>query len=225
LTGKLCNDPTCEKTREGIRHSHDISNNVTQKSEIFDNKIEKYVIKWEDFGDGQGLNAEIQKSDGTKIAETKPEGSIRKKTVLFDFDGSVALTAHKAMSMYAKYEIKDSDNNKIGNAGHYGLAWTVHMTWKNPKGKKILIIKTIGKTILTGLKEGHVIGVREINTMDDRNIAKFEVTRKKVERSFWKSDYYYTCIIQIYDLDFDRKCIIGLVIAYLASFFDVRHSQ
>jgi len=189
------------------------------ESEFFDRQIEKYVIKWKGY---QSPNdAETQKIDGAKIGKIKSGGLIRKKASLLDIDDSVVLTIYKSVITVEKYEIKDSDENIIGIVENAAI-YVSDTFMKNSKGEKILTAKRSVD------QEQHVMdpfllnGVYEINAIDGKNVAKFKLKHEIVKRNFLHSDHYNTCNLQITDLDFDRKYLMGFFISILSSFYDLK---
>ena len=91
---------------------------------------------------------------------------------------------------------------------------------ENPKGEKILTVKSNYRQI-AGMYIESIFDVHEINTMDGKNIAKFEIKSESVKNDDYDdTDHNNTCILQINDLDFDKKCLMGFIISYLANEFD-----
>lgn len=186
------------------------------ESELLDNKIEKYVIKWKE-GITPKVKAEIQKTDGTKIGKIKTDGLIHKKTSLLDIDDSLVLTTNKFGLTGNKYEVKDSIGNRIGIVSSGGITFAPDVFMKNPEGEKILTVElSINPRSLTSNDASH-----EINAIDGKNVAKFGRKVEKLNQSFWNPEYGKTYILQINDLDFDRKFLLGFFISVLVNEFGV----
>lgn len=193
------------------------------ESELLDNKIEKYVIKWKE-GITPKVKAEIQKTDGTKIGKIKTDGLIHKKTSLLDIDDSLVLTTNKFGLTGNKYEVKNSIGNRIGIVSSGGITFAPDVFMKNPEGEKILTVElSINPRSLTSNDASH-----EINAIDGKNVAKFGRKVEKLNQSTLLKTifglgtvYGKTYILQINDLDFDRKFLLGFFISVLVNEFGV----
>ena len=182
---------------------------------LLDSDIHSYVIKWyRGLLAGVPIVFEIQKENGEKIGVIQPNVGKRffekSKTNLLDVENSVLLTLIRSEGFLgAEYRVVDSDNNLIGTVDRKRIM-------KNSKGDKILTCKSIGppfpsKNKYYLMEEGEF----GINSTDGNNIAKISIKADEVKKSFWKPRYYLTCILQVNDLNFDRKTLFGMFIATL----------
>lgn len=185
------------------------------ESELFNPRIDEYVINIKGvIHQGGGLDAEIQKINGTKIGKIKAIGTFYKKTLMSDIDDSVVLTAKKNTALRTTYTIKDSDGNEIGTAKTIGVFKTKFIM-VNPKGDKIL----------TKVDSNRLVGDNEINSADGKNVTKFIVKSTAKNPSFLRPDGdYFTCNLKINESDFDRKLMWGFFISYISKFFDTSPS-
>jgi len=184
---------------------------------ILDTNITKYILKWEgDEGIKMTLKAQVEKEDGEKIGKVETKGLMTKKTYLLDTDNSEILNAAKSnWSLAAKYEVKDSENNKLGVVSQKTLSRKKNMTMKNPKDEEIL--KFEGSTLLG---DNH-----EIKSIDGKSIAVFSRKQDFVKEGRWRGKYHNTCTLQINDMSFDRKILLGMFISCLSSYLDYYKSE
>jgi len=189
---------------------------------LLDRNNKSYVIKWDRGEDNywEMFNAEIQNENGERIGSIGNsvtygfrEALEKHEAHLRDIFNSLVLTVYVGWGM----DVADSNNVLIGTVS--GVFFRDKIM-KNSKGDKILISKRITRRSWRTPE----VGEHEINSIDGKNIAKFSIKVKKVKQSFWKRHYYFTCVIQINDSDFDRKTLFGMFIANLYIILEPSHS-
>jgi len=202
---------------------------------LLDPDIQKYFIRWD-----RGLIPGtpdvllIQKENGEKIGEIQiKRGKFFKKTTvrlftypififfkktkayLLDNENSVLLTFTYNEGVFrTTCEIVDSENNLIGIVTEKSRFGDYEM--KNSKGDKILTLKLVESPSKTRdtLQEEEVD--YEFKYPDGNNIAKSSTkVDKVVKESFWKRRYYLSNVLQVNDLNFDRKTLLGMFVFVL----------
>ncbi len=184
---------------------------------LFDPNITNYVLKWKgNEGLSLKLNAEILKDDGTKLGKLETKGRFKKKTYLTDADNSVLFAVSKSsLSLMAKYEVKDSEDNHL---------WTV--TQKALSRKKIMDMKnTNGDVILKFQGPSVLASDHQINSPDEKNLAIFSREQEYVKTSRWRGETHNTCNLKIVDPSFDRKTLFGFFVCCLNSYLDYYKSE
>ena len=172
---------------------------------LLDPNFTKFIIKWDGTGPPLDIDAEIQKESGEKIGRLKSGGRIDKKISLFDSSDSLILIAYKArISLSAKYEVKDAENNLIGSVRQKTLSWKKRMVIKNSNNEEILKI------------EGNIQGSSKIKTIDGQTVAEFLIKTENEKKSRWNSIDHNKCLFRIDDSQYDRKILFGFFISFLS---------
>jgi len=157
---------------------------------ILDSKREYYFLKWTK----KYSDAKIMDESDNTIGEIKHSGRLIDKWKLFDDDNSIILTAYKA-SWRSKITIKNVDENILGFVSHKLL--TLKTILENENKEVILVLQTAKGSDY------------EITVPQGRKVA--ECITEKDDRFF--------CVLKILDQTFDRKLLLGFVIAIIDPVF------
>jgi len=171
---------------------------------LLDPVIQKYIFKWERH-ENSILNfiPEVQNEKEEKIGTIQVRGGwLQKKFCLCDIKDSTLLHVRKYEEFTGEsYDVMDYDDTLIGIVKEKFFSSRHIMTMKNSKGDEILRFNEGGISEFTESDY-------KINSINGRNIAEFRVKMKGQLRRY----YYNTCLLQIHDLNFDRKSILGMFI-------------
>lgn len=196
--------------------------------ELFDLSIEKYVFKWEGkiHGGVDQFIAEVQNESGKKIGAIQRigQGLFKKdKIVLTNTENSILLNVYSKgvfagfnglitnrITKLGKYQVNDFDENMLGNMISPSHGYLI----MNTNGGD-LTFHNIGPKLNESIKSDLEY---QINSTKG-NIATFTVNTD-VTGSWGRRNYINTCILQIHDLKFERKNIIGMFICCMLIILD-----
>jgi len=166
--------------------------------------IQKYIFKWERH-ENSILNfiPEVQNEKEEKIGTIQVRGGwLQKKFCLCDIKDSTLLHVRKYEGFTGEsYDVMDYDDSLIGTVKEKFFTSRHILTMKNWKGDEILRFNEGGISEFTESDY-------KISSINGKNIAEFRVKMKGQLRRY----YYNTCLLQIHDLNFDRKSILGMFI-------------
>jgi hypothetical protein len=178
---------------------------------LLDQNIKNYIFKWEG-GSTHGsfkFIPEIQNEDQESLGKIKLEGHwLSKKFCLYDMNNPILYVKEYLGSGGRNYNIKNTDDSLLGTV-HAKFSLSTILTMKNTKGDEILFLDA-GRVEALGGKW------REINSKENQ-IAKFDVNQERIKKGWLKYNYYNTCRLQILDLKFDRKNLLGMFICCMVN--------
>jgi len=181
---------------------------------LLDPDIQKYVFKWET-SDSKFI-PEVQNEKQEKIGTIQARGRLLlNEFCLCDIKDSTLLHVRNHFGFTgASYDVKDYDDNLIGIVKGKLFSSRHILTMKNSKGDEILQFNERYNFTFTGRKF-------KINSMDGKIVAEFYMIQKQVKGGWWRGpDYHNTCVLHIYDPNFDRKSILGMFICCVLRFYN-----
>lgn len=173
------------------------------KIELLSSRVNYYVLKekWWDWGSG-----DIYNQKGTPIGKMHRKViSIRAFTEVTQTDGALAFTVNKKLvSIRASYMIKDAKGSLLGRTNRKIFTFFRPKLWlEDEEGKKLLEAK------------GNFLG-RDFKIKDSKGNMKAKVGKS----DFFKDlvfggifDYSDTYAVQILDPEYDKRLLLGFVIA------------
>lgn len=173
------------------------------KTELLSPKVNYYILKekWWDWGSG-----DIYNQKGTSIGKMHRKIiSIRAFTEVTETDGTLVFTVNKKLvSIRASYMIKDAEENTLGRTNRKIFTFFRPKLWlEDEDGQKLLEAK------------GNFLG-RDFKIKDSKGNMKVKVGKS----DFFKDlvfggifDYSDTYAVQILDPEYDKRLLLGFVIA------------
>lgn len=173
------------------------------KTELVSPKVNYYILKekWWDWGSG-----DIYNQKGTSIGKMHRKIiSIRAFTEVTETDGTLVFTVNKKLvSIRASYMIKDAEENTLGRTNRKIFTFFRPKLWlEDEDGQKLLEAK------------GNFLG-RDFKIKDSKGNMKAKVGKS----DFFKDlvfggifDYSDTYAVQILDPEYDKRLLLGFVIA------------
>jgi uncharacterized protein YxjI len=200
-----------EEKRVGeVKVSTDLSVNVnvttmdsTVVTGLLDPKLNYYVLKekWWDWGSGDIFN-----KNGTSVGKMHRRViSMRALTELSEVDGTLVLTINKKLvSLRPSYMIKDSEGRLLGRTNRKILTLFRPKLWlQDNEGRKILEAK--------GNFLGKSFDVKDMGGNLKAKVGKSDFFKDLVFGGLF--DYSDTYAIKILDPSYDKRLLLGFVIA------------
>jgi len=171
--------------------------------DLLNHEVSYYVLKekWWDWGSG-----DIYSEAGTPIGSMHRRViSLRAFTEVTERDGARVFTVNKKLvSMRPSYIIKDAEGSLLGRTNRKILTLFRPKLWlEDEKGKKFLEAK--------GNFLGKDFGVRDLKGNLKAMIGKGDFFKDLVLGGMF--DFSDTYAVQILDPEYDRRLILGFVIA------------
>lgn len=212
--------------------------------DLFNQDIQKYIFKWKGkntHGIGQFV-PEVQNENGEKIGRIQIIGQgwfKNHKTVLTNTENSILLNVNpeevsagirgffaNRMNRAGKFQVSDSDENMLGTAISPNLDYLMMDTKEGdlffhntgPKFDYYSFDQYTKKDCLKSDLE------YQIKSIKGNNVATFTINTD-VTGGWGTRDYNNTCILQIHDLKFDRKNILGMFICSMLVILDTLKSE
>tara|TARA_B100001750_G_scaffold240088_1_gene249197 strand:+ start:718 stop:1272 length:555 start_codon:yes stop_codon:yes gene_type:complete len=176
---------------------------MTSTNSLLDPKRDYYILKEKMWDWGSG---DIYDKKGNTIGKMKRKVlSLRSKITVHDFDNKEILTVNRKLASVRKtYEIKDMDEKLLGRTNKKIMSFIRPKMWmENTDGEKQLI----GQGSFAGWN---------FDITDPKGNKVAEVSKADRWRDVFLSgifDYSDTYAIHILDSTYDRRIILGLVIA------------
>jgi len=188
---------------------------------LLDPDIQNYVFKWK-VAHVYAMDhfvPEIQTEKEEPIGKIELKGRLLStKYYLCNIEDSTSLPPKLSDLLYViknagivreSYDVKNLDDSLIGKVNK-----------KSFPGNDVLIMKNAREEEILKLDEFFGLGSEgnyDINSIDGQNKAVFRTKQDTVKKSFWRYKYYNTCLLEIIDLNFDRKSLLGMFICCMLS--------
>jgi uncharacterized protein YxjI len=171
--------------------------------ELLSRELNYYIVKekWWDWGGGDIFN-----QNGTAVGKMHRRViSMRALTEVSDIGGSQVLTVNKKLiSMRPSYMIKDAEGRLLGRTNRKILTLFRPKLWlENNEGKKLLEAK--------GNFLGKSFAVKDVDGKLKAKIGKSDFFKDLVLGGLF--DFSDTYAIKVMDSDYDKRLLLGFVIA------------
>ena len=177
---------------------------------LLDPNIKKYVFRYKWVY--QYSSPKVEDENGNAIGRIVGTTDFRFRQLLLENDGSLLLSSQKRFLRWSPtYDIKDSEENLLGVAKKKKFSFKVKMSMRDKNGK--IILNFLGPI----LEEGTC----QITDGDGKNIANlligFDKSRWRAALAFGVT---YNATLEVIDLTFDRKILLGFFITTYSRYFD-----
>ena len=171
--------------------------------ELLSRELNYYIVKekWWDWGGGDIFN-----QNGTAVGKMHRRViSMRALTEVSDIGGSQVLTVNKKLiSMRPSYMIKDAEGRLLGRTNRKILTLFRPKLWlENKEGKKLLEAK--------GNFLGKSFDVKDVDGKLKAKIGKSDFFKDLILGGLF--DFSDTYAIKVMDSDYDKRLLLGFVIA------------
>ncbi len=183
--------------------THQIETDEDGKIGLLSPRVDCFVLKekWWDWGSGDVYNRE-----GTPIGKMHRKIiSVRALTEVTETDGTLVFTINKKLvSIRASYMIKDAQENTLGRTNRKILTLFRPKLWlEDDDGKKLLEA------------QGNFLG-RDFKIKDSKGNLKAKIGKSDFFKDLLLGgvfDFSDTYVVQILDPEFDKRLLLGFVIA------------
>ncbi len=178
---------------------------------LLDPNIKKYVVRWKAIAGWVG-SKKIEDENGNTIGSLVATTDFRFRQLLLESDGSLLLTCEKRfLRCTPTYDIKDSERNLLGVAKKKKFSFKAKMSMRDKNGK--IILNFLGP-LLVG-------GTCQIIDGDGKNIANLLMGFQKGRWRAYFGLADYEATLDILDLTFDRKILLGFFVVAYTRYFDI----
>ena len=178
---------------------------------LLDPNIKKYVLRWKGMTGWVG-SKEVKDENGNTIGSLVATTDFRSRQLLLENDGSLLLTCEKRFLRWTPtFDIKDSKGNLLGVAKKKKFSFKAKMSMRDKNGK--IILNFLGPLMMGG--------TCQITDGDEKNIA---VLLMGFDKGRWRAYLglsNHNAVLDILDLTFDRKILLGFFVAAYTRYFDI----
>jgi len=177
---------------------------------LLDPNIKKYIFRYKSFY--RYSTSKVEDENGNTIGSIVATPDFHFRQLLLENDGSLLLSSEKRFLCWSPtYDIKDSEENLLGVAKKKKFSFKVKMSMRDKNGK--IILNFLGPV----LEEGTC----QITDGDGKNIANLLIG---FDKSRWRAalalGVTFNATLEVIDLTFDRKILLGFFITTYSRYFD-----